>query len=206
VDYSADVQIVATLSSDPCVVKLREAETGSHLHTLGNAGKSVQRNKTWMETCGPSFSPDGRSIATYKSDNTPVLWDPSTGKQLQELSITTTARKVVFSPDSQLLLVLAGRNRDVTVWGVATGSNTLTLEGHEGHTEAISISPNDQMIAVLSQDSVVRVWNLISHHKRHLTLCPNQRISVIAFSMDGSILATASTYNSIWLWNTASGT
>ncbi|PCD25239.1 hypothetical protein AU210_014347 [Fusarium oxysporum f. sp. radicis-cucumerinum] len=243
VDYSADGQIVATVSSDPYVVKLWEAETGLHLHTLGNAGKSVKRNKARMETCGPSFSPDGRSIATYKSDNTLVLWDISTGKLLQVLSITNTARKVVFSHDSQLvavvksfcvfvwrinaseplhiletearaaafssdsrLLVLASRHRNVTVWVVATGSNTLTLEGHEGHTEAICISPNDQMIAVLSQDSVVRVWNLISHHKRHLTLCPNELISVIAFSMDGSVLATASIYNSIWLWNTASGT
>jgi WD40 repeat protein len=30
--------------------------------------------------------------------------------------------------------------------------------------------------------------------------------TVIAFSLDGSVLATASLYNSIWFWNTSTGT
>jgi WD40 repeat protein len=80
--------------------------------------------------CGPTSArwvqriacaPNGRTVATARSDGTLQLWDLVTGKELPfRARPGTEVQCLVFSPDSRLL-ASAQRNGTVLVWDAAAG-------------------------------------------------------------------------------------
>jgi WD40 repeat protein len=65
-----------------------------------------------------AFSPDGRLLASGSEDNTVILWDVETGKQIRTLEgHTGPVQSVAFSPDGRLLASGSG-DGTVILWGV----------------------------------------------------------------------------------------
>ena len=75
---------------------------------------------------------------------------------------------------------------------------------NESAIRALAISANSEMIATVSQDRSLKIWNRQS--KSLQSIIPNGDISALAFSPDNKTLATGSiSSGNVQLWNTKTG-
>jgi hypothetical protein len=89
VQFSPDGSKLASASSD-MKVKVWDASTGAHLHTLeGHSG--------WVNAV--QFSPDGSKLASASSDNKVKVWDLNTNLPIQIIDVEGYVTNLAFSPD-----------------------------------------------------------------------------------------------------------
>ena len=128
-------------------VQVWNAETGSELARLETVGGRV----------GARFSPDGKRVVTYGSQDRAVhMWDALTGEEL----LTLAGQRApfldgAFSPNGRRL---AGASRDSTtwMWDALTGDLLTILPGGG---RGIVFSPDGTRIASFG-DRGVKVWSV----------------------------------------------
>lgn len=181
VTVSPDGSLVATAANEGGV-RLYDAKTGEMLRVIGDAGdRSVV------------FSPDGRSLAAagFHMDKVVELCDVRTGKILRTFAghsqIETCA--TVFSPDGKLL-ASAGRDSEIRVWDVATGTLRHRIEGTPAI--ALAFAPDSRTLASGGCDKTIRLWNADTGHLRRLLKRHSDCVTTLAFSPDGKSIASGS--------------
>jgi uncharacterized protein (TIGR03067 family) len=127
-------------------------------------------------------------------------------------TFSTAGRCVAFSPDGKMLAAASGA--DVKVWDAASSRLIHTLRGHEKPVTAVAFSPDSRRLVSatggelqrdMDDSDVIKVWDLGSG-KALLTLHGHQnRINGVAFSSDGSRLASASRDRVVIVWNAETG-
>ncbi len=151
-----------------------------------------------------AFSPDGELLAVALKDEVAQLWDlsdlgagplPLTG---HENEVTTVA----FSPDGRLL---ATGSRDATVLLRDPGdpnNATTRLAAHTDFVTSLAFDPDGTSLATAGWDGIVRVWGLEADDPTvRLELShAGTRVSGVAFSSDGRLLATVAG-SSVRLWD-----
>src|SRR5262249_1046086 len=104
---------------DDCPRELRDWEW-HHLQRRCHQDLLTPRGHTTF-VAALAFSPDGKRIASFASDDTVKVWDAATGAEL--LSVPDSAhegKSLTFSPDGRRLAG-AGRDDVIRVWDAATG-------------------------------------------------------------------------------------
>ena len=128
-------------------VQVWNAETGAELARLETVGGRV----------GARFSPDGKRVVTYGSQDRAVhMWDALTGEELLTLAGQRAPfLDVAFSPNGRRL---AGASRDSTtwMWDALTGDLLTILPGGG---RGIVFSPDGTRIASFG-DRGVKVWSV----------------------------------------------
>ncbi|MBH8566177.1 serine/threonine protein kinase [Nostoc sp. CENA67] len=79
-----------------------------------------------------------------------------------------------------------------------------TFTGHSnslGSVNALSISPDGNILASVSDDKIIRLWNLNTKKLLASFSAHSQAVTSVAFSPNGEILATASDDKTIKLWH-----
>ena len=89
--------------------------------------------------------------------------------------------------------------------GVATAKLKATLEGHTDNVWSVAFSPNGKMLASVSWDQTVRLWNVDTKQLLHTLTGHTSNVLSVAFSPDGQTLASASWDGTIRLWNPNTG-
>ena len=103
-------------------------------------------------------SPDGHRIVTGSGDNTAIVWEGTTGKELLTLKGHRAAiNSAAFSPDSQRIIT-GSDDQTAKVWEAASGRDLLTLKGHNAPVVLVEFSPDGQRIVTGSEDLTARVW------------------------------------------------
>lgn len=148
-----------------------------------------------------AVSPDGKFVAVGLFGGAIAIYDSSTGALLRsidaynELSIQNVAA-LAFSPDSKLLLSAPQtkgppESNALRVWNVVDGSLVLSFPLTVNVARGIAWSSDDRHIASVSDDNVVRLWDLkIPATPVMITNLPKVAWSV-AFSPDGKRLAAS---------------
>ncbi len=153
VSFSPDGQILASGSRDK-TVKLWDVGAGREIKTLGH---SDHINSV-------SFSPDSKILASVSNDGTIKLWNVATGKEIKTLS----GHSPVFSPDGQTLASVDYWT--IKLWNVATGKEIKTLSGHSNDIKSVSFSPDSKILAFVSDDKTIKLWDLSLYLKAQLVL------------------------------------
>ncbi|MGH9606372.1 MAG: WD40 repeat domain-containing protein [Terracidiphilus sp.] len=107
------------------------------------------------------------TLASGSSDDTIVLWDVATRKQIRTLAGHTDAvRSIAFSPDGTILA--SGSDDDtIKLWNVASGTAPYaTLQGQTAAINSVvAFNEDGTLLASGSGDSTIRIWDVTTVHK-----------------------------------------
>lgn len=138
-----------------------------------------------------AISPDGETFTKGGPDNSIILCDLSTGKELKTFrGHTGLVTSVAYSPDGKTL-ASAGDDKTTRLWDIVTGRERATLRGHTENIEGIAFSPDGRILATASSDKTARLWDIITA-KETARFTHNNWLSSLAFSSTGKTLAVGS--------------
>ena len=159
-----------------------------------------------------AVSSDGKFALTGSTDQTALLWDLDTGKQLRRfVGHEDSVSAVQFSRDGSLVLT-AGHDGAAYLWRTATGERVRgfgenrngVLVKHTGKILSAAISSDGRFVATAGEDKTARIWDL-SSGKQVFELKHAGRVNSIAFSPDSRFLLTGGEDKIARLYATANG-
>jgi WD40 repeat protein len=219
VAFSPDGERLATASHDE-TARVWDARAGKQLCTLTGHTFPVS---------GVAFSPDGERLATASYDGTARVWGARTGNPYRVLAgHPAPVQGVAYTPDGARLAT-AGADGTARLWDARTGNPYRVLAGHADCVLSVAFSPDGTRLAAASNDERARVWGdrlLVLHAwgapaeggggtvqvwdsrtgKPLLTLTGHRgAVTGVAYSPDGTRLATASLDRTARLWDARTG-
>ncbi len=129
-----------------------------------------------------AFSPDGTLLASADSDGTVKLWN-------------TATRQAVGAPIT-----------------ASAPINPYASTGTGGGVNGVAFSPDGKLLASADSDGTVKLWNTATRQPSGAALKagtlqagtgPKSGVLAVAFSPDGTLLASADSDGTVRLWNTA---
>jgi WD40 repeat protein len=176
------------------------------------------RGTTGDRNLGPidhvAFSPDGKTVATANCAGTLRLWDIATGMprgRVREDQGSLLA--LAFTADGkQLTAVGSGwRSYRADAGPSCLRIQTWTVEGghqvheilHETTACAAAFSPRAETVATRDRFGVIRIFQLDTGKEISRIETDAARISALAYSADGKLLATIGDQASFQLWDIA---
>ena len=138
------------------------------------------------------------------------------GKPLKTLTgHTDRIGSVSYSPDGRTLAA-GSSDRTVGLWNAVTGERKSTLTGFTHDVSAVAYSPDGRTLATSGNWGEIRLWDAVTGlHKETLEGITAQRpqtasghtsgVSAIAYSPDGSTIATGDLIGEIRLWDAETG-
>jgi WD40 repeat protein len=181
--YSPDGSMLATASDDHTTV-LWDVERRGQFGTLRGHRERV---------FDVAFSPDGEWIATGSLDYTTRIWETRSGQNVATLPGPGPTLRVCWSPAGDYLATSTHNARDVFLYGV-TGRHGVQrwLTGHRVELRCAAADPHRERIATSGYTEVC-YWDLSASRPAPVVMEPNPgAVTSIAYSPDGSLLATAS--------------
>ncbi len=158
---------------------------------------------------GIAISPDGRLIAygTF-ADNLIRIVDVATRQEIRTLSgHTNRVTELAFSPNSQVLasqstVNLSPGDGSVRLWNVSTGAQIATIA--TSGVGQLAFSPDGTTLAGASGGNPLNV-HLWDASNLTLRRAISTVFRVVAFSPDGSRIATAKRNETLYIMDTGSG-
>jgi WD40 repeat protein len=130
-------------SSEEQPLYLWDATTGKLLRTWKTKGYQF------------AFHPNGKTLAFVEYQSGKIFFhDLGTWELLKKMQGQKSTRKIVFSPDGNLLAT--NGEKGIELWNVATGELLRTIE--ESTVWQLSFSPNGTLLAVTVSDGRLQIW------------------------------------------------
>ena len=146
-------------------------------------------------------SPDGRTVAVSREDNTVHLLDSVTGQALHVLQgHQSPVWALSFSSDGRTVATVSDRGT-ARLWNTDTGVAFHTFDEPSGGIARIAFSPRGTSVATVS-DAIVRLFSA-GDFRELLTL---EEVSTdIVFSPDGLAVAAGFPDGTVGLWDARTG-
>jgi WD40 repeat protein len=206
---SPDGSLLATGGSAP---GLSRARVGSgppalELDIWNVAERRVIATVPTTVSIGPvAFSHDLRRVALFDAVQ-PAVADIRSGHRVIMARASPCQagwRSQSFSTDGRLVAA-ADFCGNVTVWDAASG-RLLSAFNEGGEVSSIAFAPKDAaLLAVASWDSKITIWNVHTRTPARVLAGHTGGVSAIAYSPDGSLLASTSLDHTARVWAPSSG-
>ncbi len=149
-----------------------------------------------------AFSPDGTRIALAGRDGQVTVLDAASGIQLIQLAgHNRFIFRFAFRPDGKEL-ASADQNGFVKFWSLEPSREVLTIPGDA--TGCLALNPDGHLIGTAFADQLT-VHDLVSGKVIFDKQIPEAGFAALAFSPDGTELATGGSDHTIRLWNARNG-
>ena len=110
---------------------------------------------------------------------------------------TSTVGSLVYSPDGKK--IASGGGNTVKLWDVATRRNISTYDG-----QVVAFSPNGRTLATgTSNFGTIKLWDVVTKRNIATLEGPTNKVYSLAFSPDGTMLASGSRDGMITVWDVA---
>ena len=172
---------------------------------LGNLAVRINRS-TPQRVAAITFSPDGRWLA-FGGGLAVVLYDRKENNSQTITGPTGNVMALAFSRDSAWLAI-SGKDQVIRLWGLETQKPIFSsvLTGHESSVTSLAFyrhADAQELITASENDGVMR-WIIPSRTLEPVTLeTTGHKPWVLAFSHNGTWLATGGTEGGVRLWNLA---
>lgn len=171
-----------------------------------------------------AFAPDGRTLASAGDDRSIRLWDHSSGRLVRSLaSYADPVESLAFHPGGKLLATGGlGPSGDVQVWQLPSGAPGRRIRGRARPVSPPAATAREQEAARSIEDLAKRVSSMSATITGVSTTWEGGRgpggpvlerimaglesnLRPLAFSPDGSSLASGSLFRFLDLWDPAKG-
>ena len=172
------------------------------MEALGLASRDVRRVYV-------GFAADNTLLAAATTGDAVLLIDLTTGQAVSVFEGHTSSRFLAFSPDfSRLAVIEAGG--EIAIWDVAIAELVMVLEEHPDPLFKAVISPDGTLLATSypqggdarypPSEATVWLWDLATGEMVAELSGHQGWIAALAFSPDGTLLASGGFDNSLRLW------
>jgi eukaryotic-like serine/threonine-protein kinase len=188
--FSPDGKMLATGSSD-CTVRVWQPSDGRLLRTLEWGVFSS------FDVLAVAFSGDGSTLVGVNKFGDARLWLAEDGSVIrkfkQQLNSQGLLDRTAINAD-RVLMNQAGAGRVVRLWGASDEVVQHVLKGHSGKVLARSLvlSPDRTLIASGSYDLTIKMWRAADGVLLHTLQGHTKQVNCVAFSPDGTVLASGS--------------
>ena len=151
-----------------------------------------------------TFSPGGERLASVGQDKTARVWESGSGEGRVLLGHEDTVLSVSFSPDGTKL-VTGSRDHTLRFWDLESG-RSQRLDASGGGVEEVLFSPDGALVAIRSmKDPRIQLRDGRTGELRSVLRGHTGDVLDLAFSPDGTRLASASVDKSVMIRDLASG-
>lgn len=154
------------------------------------------------------FSSDGRLIVSASGPYPVQIFDPQTGKLLQQFAHSwCRAQCALISPDRRTLVCGGHFHRGIAkvgrvlVWGLGAKNprSRRLADGLHGDVNFAAFSPDGRYLVAGGEERIAWLWDMKERKLLATLPCRGKGMRVVAFSLDGQVLAlTAGRTIEVW--------
>lgn len=193
ISWSPDGRRVATASWDSeGPIQVWDAATGRTLLTFADtSGEAL------------AWSPRDNRIATSTFDNTIVIFDGTTGKEILRFDANTDASWLAWSPDAQTLATPFGDG--AALWDASTGRRIATIATKQIYLGSVAWAPDSTRLATAGQDGTVRIFRVQDGAQLAVYRGHSEEVRAVAWSPDGRFVVSGGDDDTAQVWSAVTG-
>lgn len=160
-----------------------------------------------------AFSPDNQRVVTGSEDNSLVVWDAGTLREIVRFEAhQAPVSCATWFPDGRYL-VSGSHDHSIRIWDAVNAQELFSIRSRRGRIAAMTISADGRTIVSGNQDGTATIWDVqgtvgmgsVALRERRVLQGHRREVTAVSLSADGQWLATGSDDATARIWKLATG-